>query len=195
MSEAGQILVVCTGNVCRSPYIERVLAAALRDLEIEVTSAGTAALARQGMEEGSARLLREEGLEAEDFVARQLTPDMLREADLVLTATRELRHEAVRLEPTALRYTHAIVDFSDLVTVAKLDESSFAPELPGASLVGKLAARAITGRGEVTARTAAEAGIVDPYHKRDRVYATMARQVGEVMPHLVGAAHEVAVSY
>lgn len=194
MSGAGQILVVCTGNVCRSPYIERLLAAGLHDLEIAVSSAGTAALAGQGMEEGSARLLRDKGIEDGHFVARQLIPAMLREADLVLTATRELRHEAVRLEPAALRYTHAIIDFSDLGAVANLAERTLA-EPTHASIVGKLAARAITGRGEVTARTAADAEIVDPYQKRDRVYATLARQVGEVIPRIVGAAHEVAVSH
>lgn len=194
LNEAGQILVVGEANVCRSPYIERVLAAGLHDMGIEVAGAGTSALVGQPMDAGAAQLLRDEGIDADNFVARQVTPAMLREADLVLTATRELRHEVVRLEPRALRYTHAILDFRDLVATADLGRPVFM-EPPSASLVGTLAARAVTGRGEVGARSRADSGIEDPVGKRDRVYAAMARQVGEIAPWLVGAARDVAINH
>ncbi|MFC6705733.1 hypothetical protein [Flexivirga alba] len=181
---------MCRGNVCQSPYIERLLAARLRDLDVDVSSAGTAALAGQGMQDDSARLLRKAGIEPGDFVARQLTAEMLWDADLVLTATREIRREVVRLEPKALRYTHALIDFGDLVAGADLGNPTIT-EAANATRVGKLAARAITGRGEVTARRAVDAAIVDPYQKRGREYAAMAQQVGAVLPRLVGAAHDV----
>lgn len=182
---------MCTGNVCRSPYIERLLAAGLRDLDIEVSSAGTGALVGHTMEPASARLLQDAGIGFDDFVARQLTPEMLSAADLVLTATREHRREAVQLEPKALRYTHAVDDFSDLVAAADLQHASFL-EPPDASVVAKLAARAQSARGEVAARVAEDSGIVDPFRQPDSVFATMAKQVGEVLPPIVRAAHEVA---
>lgn len=189
----GRILVVCTGNVCRSPYIERLLAVGLRGLDIEVTSAGTGALAGRPMDPGSADLLRKDGIGVDDFVARQLTPEMLREADLVLTATREHRRQVVQLEPKALRYAHAIDDFSDLVASADLREGSFL-ESSEASVVVKLAARAAARRGEVAARVAEESGIVDPFRQAAAVFAEMAAQVGTVLPPIVRAAHQVAVS-
>jgi Protein-tyrosine-phosphatase len=184
---------VCTGNVCRSPYIERLLTVGMRGLDVGVSSAGTRALAGKPMDPGSARLLKEAGIGTDDFVARQLTPAMLAEADLVLTATREHRREVVQLEPKALRYTHAVDDFSDLVAAADLDHRSFL-ESRGAPMVAKLASRAQSARGEVAARVAEDSGIVDPFRQPDRVFMLMAQQVGEVLPRIVRAAHEVAVS-
>ncbi|MFC6705735.1 hypothetical protein [Flexivirga alba] len=193
MSAGGRILVVCTGNVCRSPYIERLLTVGMRGLDVEVSSAGTRALVSKPMDPGSARLLKDAGIGTDDFVSRQLTPVMLAEADLVLTATREHRREVVQLEPKALRYTHAVDDFSDLVAAADLRHASFL-ESSGAPLVVKLAARAQSARGEVGARVAEDSGIVDPFRQDDSVFASMAAQVGEVLPRIVRSAHEVAVS-
>ena len=51
--QAGSILVVCTGNVCRSPYIERRLRHELAGTGIEVTSAGTRALVGHDMDAGT----------------------------------------------------------------------------------------------------------------------------------------------
>lgn len=184
--------MVCTGNVCRSPYIERLLAVGLRGVDVEVSSAGTRALVGHAMEPGSARLLKDAGITTDDFVARQLTAEMVRAADLVLTATREHRREVVQLEPRALSYVHAIDDFSDLVAAADLRHATFL-EPSGASVVVKLASRAQTARGDVAARVAADSGIVDPFRKPDSVFAEMAQQVGQVLPRIVRAAHHVAV--
>lgn len=192
-NDQGRILIVCTGNVCRSPYIERLLAAGLRGLDIQVASAGTHALAGHAMEPGSAKLLKDARITADDFVARQLTPAMLREADLVLTATREHRRTVVQLEPKALRYAHAIDDFSDLVVAADLRQESFL-EPSRASVIAKMAARAQSARGEVAARVTEDSGIVDPFRQGESVFAKMAQQVGEVLPAIVRAAHEVALN-
>src|SRR5690606_12746543 len=43
------ILTVCTGNICRSPLAEAVLASRLADLDLRVHSAGTQALVGHGM--------------------------------------------------------------------------------------------------------------------------------------------------
>lgn len=193
MVAPGRILIVCTGNVCRSPYIERMLVARLQELGIEVESAGTRALVGRPMEPGSQHLLELAGVGADDFVARQLTPEMAREADLVLTATRDHRREVAQLEPRALRYTHAVDDFSDLVAGAELREPVFM-EPPDASVVGALAARAAARRSEVAARLADASGIVDPFRQSERVFARMAEQVAAVLPPIVEAARQVAAS-
>jgi len=173
--------------------MERLLAAGLSDLDVEVSSAGTHALAGRAMEPGSVRLLQEAGLSAEGFVARQLTAEMLRKADLVLTATRDHRREVAQLEPKALCYVHAVDDFSDLVAAADLQHESFL-EPADASLVAKLAIRTQSARGEVAARVAEDSGIVDPFRQSDDVFDTMARQVNAVLPPIVRAAHEVATA-
>jgi protein-tyrosine phosphatase len=182
---AGLILVVCTGNVCRSPYIERLLTAELADCGIEVASAGTHALVGEPMDEGSQRLLDRVGLSADGFVARQLTPEMAQSADLVLAATREHRSRVVRMAPRALRRTHAIADFADLVASAQ-----FAPS--EGSLVAQLAADGAARRGEVQVREPADADIVDPFRRGGEVFEQMAAQVAQVLPPIVETARRLA---
>ena len=184
---AGLILVVCTGNVCRSPYIERLLAAQLGEYGVEVASAGTRALVGEPMDEGSQRLLERVGLSPDGFVARQLTPEIAQSADLVLAATREHRTRVVRTAPRALRYTHAVADFADLVADAELTPSA-------GSLVAQLAAAGAARRGEVAVREAADTDIVDPFRRGAEVFEQMAAEVAQVLPPIVDAARRLAAA-
>ena len=59
--EPFSILVVCTGNVCRSPAAERLLASKLGST-VQVASAGTHALVGQPISEPMAALLRDSDL-------------------------------------------------------------------------------------------------------------------------------------
>ena len=186
MTGAGQLLVVCTGNVCRSPYIERLLGAALAPYGVEVSSAGTDALVGQPMDDGSAQLLERAGVSAGGFTARQLTPTLARSADLVLTATRDHRRQVVRMAPKALRHTHAIVDFSDLLAGGDLEPAG------EGSFVAQLAAGAAARRNEIQVRDADESGIVDPYRRSPDVFDQMAAQVGHVLPPIIDAARRLA---
>lgn len=185
----GTILIVCTGNVCRSPYIERRLAAALDKTNITVSSAGTGALVGSEMDPRVAQRLRELGLNSQGFVARQLTPEMARAADLILGATREHRSSIVRTEPSVLRRTYALADFSDLAghlarSAAVWPERS---PLSSGSFVRRVSEAAVRGRGEVRARTREEAEIVDPFRASDRLLERMIEQVDALLPSIISA--------
>lgn len=98
----GSILIVCAANVCRSPLAELALRRGLGDdSSVRVHSAGVRA------EEGdpictevAARRTDEHWQEqARAHRSREVTPEMLAAADLVLTASRDIRGELVRLAP------------------------------------------------------------------------------------------------
>ena len=76
------ILVVCTGNICRSPAGERLLRSRLPDMKVD--SAGIAALTGEAADPVMAETAREYGLSLEGHCAKQLTPLMCREYDLIL---------------------------------------------------------------------------------------------------------------
>lgn len=76
------ILVVCTGNICRSPVGERLLRSRLPDMKVD--SAGIAALTGEAADPVMAETAREYGLSLEGHCAKQLTPLMCREYDLIL---------------------------------------------------------------------------------------------------------------
>jgi len=76
-----QILVVCNGNLCRSPYLEALLRRALPD--IGVASAGMTGPGREVPDFGRDIATRR-GLDLSQHRSRLLTRDMLSRADLVL---------------------------------------------------------------------------------------------------------------
>ena len=75
------ILVVCYGNVCRSPYLEAVLQRALRD--VRVTSAGFMRAGRR-VPESLLSASAERGIDLSGFRSRPLEPKKVGDIDLVV---------------------------------------------------------------------------------------------------------------
>ncbi|MGN7789967.1 arsenate reductase/protein-tyrosine-phosphatase family protein [Enterobacter sp. 22452] len=99
------ILVVCTGNICRSPIGERLLRQRVPGKRI--TSAGIFGLEGSPADVGAREVAWRHGISLEGHRARRLTPQLMRESDLILV-----------MEPAHLRFI-----------------SSMAPEIRGKSLL------------------------------------------------------------
>jgi protein-tyrosine-phosphatase len=88
MTPTSSILVICTGNICRSPVAEASLRRSLdRRLGARaprVSSAGTEGWDGSPATDGSVVAARELGLDLTGHVARSLTTDMLAGAGLLL---------------------------------------------------------------------------------------------------------------
>src|SRR5439155_9227526 len=87
------ILLVCTGNICRSPLAASLLERALRGrgLEVTVTSAGTGAWDGAPASEGAYLVALERGLDLSGHRARLLTRELVENAHLILTMARHHR--------------------------------------------------------------------------------------------------------
>jgi protein-tyrosine-phosphatase len=86
-----QVLLVCTGNTCRSPLAAVILQRLLREggpEGVEVESAGTGAQDGAPASEGAYLVALEEGLDLSTHRARLLTPELVRRADLILAMSR-----------------------------------------------------------------------------------------------------------
>lgn len=96
MTSARSVLVICSGNTCRSPLAAALLAARLaRDpalREIQVASAGTSAWDGSPASEGSYLVGLERGLDLSTHRARLLTSDLVQRADLILTMSEAHAH-------------------------------------------------------------------------------------------------------
>ncbi|EWT06970.1 protein tyrosine phosphatase [Intrasporangium chromatireducens Q5-1] len=180
---AGQVLVVCTGNVCRSPYMERRLAQALDGSGVIVASAGTGALVGQPIDPDSASLLSSVGARTDNYVARQVTPQIIGEADLVLAAARSHRGEIVQMYPKALRFAFTWGDFADLV--ADLHPAGIGLPEAGESWVAHVASVAASRRGTVPPRPKKESDIIDPYRQDSQVFEAMAEAIENDLPAIV----------
>lgn len=172
--EGFRVLMVCTGNVCRSAMAERLLRAELgRQLgpgaaDVIVTSAGTAALVGRAMEPMSADELRARGGDPNGFAARQLERSMVADADLVLTMTREHRRAVVQLHPAATRRTFTLRELCSIASHIEM------PSQPGAGVVDRLRALvplATAARGVHRSQPVDAQDVVDPFRRPANVHA------------------------
>lgn len=83
------LLLVCIGNICRSPTAEILLRHHLQGRDgVQVASAGLHALVGHPVDVTAGQLLRERGHDPASHRARQVTSSMLVAADLILVMER-----------------------------------------------------------------------------------------------------------
>ncbi len=80
---------MCTGNICRSPMAEGLIAAAMPALQ--VSSAGLGAMIGSPADPLARELMAERGLNIDAHRARQINLDMCQRAELILVMDREQR--------------------------------------------------------------------------------------------------------
>jgi len=112
-----RILFVCTGNTCRSPMAEKLAAKMLERLNlgdnIQVMSAGLAALPGEPASSGAFEALRRDGVDLSDHRAKQLTKRMVEEADLILTMTASQKRHLLELYPMSAGKVFVLKEFAE----------------------------------------------------------------------------------
>ena len=91
------ILVVCVGNICRSPTAERLLKQALPHKTI--SSAGISALAGHAADDTATAVADQNGVSLEGHVARQLTRELCQQHDLILVMEQKHMEAVSRIAP------------------------------------------------------------------------------------------------
>lgn len=112
------VLFVCTGNICRSPYMELYFRSLLKALDltaIDVTSAGTSHVPRHRIAGPMAEILAEAGIESKDFRAKALTAPLIDQATLIITAEISHRAAVVRLQPRSHSKVFTLVQSARLL--------------------------------------------------------------------------------
>lgn len=125
-----RVLVVCIGNVCRSPLAERLLTA--RAPHLQVTSAGVQGMVGSPMEPTAAGELVRLGGDPSGFTATLLEPAHVEAADLVLAATKDVRTQVLQVSPRAMRRTFTLLELAALVSSPALADQAGADLVAGA---------------------------------------------------------------
>jgi len=178
-----RILTVCTGNICRSPVAERLLQAGLDQVQAAafvVRSAGTRALVGDPVQPRSAAVIQRNGGTPDGFAARQLTREMLRESDLVLTMASKHRGEVLQLDVSLLKRTFTVREFARMLSQLELREGQ--PKHSAAITGGPegwrtLPARAASVRHLSLAADLSDNDVVDPYQRGQEAYDAMESQL------------------
>jgi protein-tyrosine-phosphatase len=113
-----RILFVCTGNTCRSPMAEKLAAKMLDHLDlgekIQVMSAGLAALPGEPSSSGACTALSRDKIDLSDHRAKQLTKEMVEDADLVFTMTASQKRHLVEIYPMFAGKVYVLKEFAEL---------------------------------------------------------------------------------
>ncbi|MGH9164345.1 MAG: hypothetical protein ACRDZW_02380 [Acidimicrobiales bacterium] len=174
--------MVCTGNICRSPMAEALLADRLgrAGVEARVHSVGLLS-AGQRVPVHAVAALAPRGLDLGDHRSRRLSADHVAGADLVLGMTREHVREVVLLAPAAWARTFTL---KELVRRAE----AVGPRRPGQDLGGWLdAAHAGRTRRDLLGESTQD-DVADPYGLGPADYEGTARELEGLVARLVGLA-------
>ena len=97
------VLVVCTGNLCRSPLADALLRRQLKDagLKADVASAGTAAPSGATPDAKLQRVATELGVDVSTHRSQRLKPEHTAMADLILVMTRSHADKVGDIDPSA----------------------------------------------------------------------------------------------
>ena len=106
------LLVVCEGNICRSPMAAGLLAAALPG--VSVRSAGLGALVGQPADDKATAQMRERGIDIGAHRAQQITRALCLESDVILVMDGEQRQRLQELYPEARGRVYRIGEYADL---------------------------------------------------------------------------------
>ena len=96
-----RILVVCVGNICRSPTAEVLLRDRLKDGSVHVESAGLAAVVGAPVDPVAQSVLEDNGLSAAGHVARQITREMIGSAAMIVVMDKRHVSAIQALSPEA----------------------------------------------------------------------------------------------
>jgi protein-tyrosine phosphatase len=159
------VLMVCMGNICRSPMAERLLVLAAK------------AYVGDTMDPGAARQVRVRGGDADTFAARQLTTEHIEYSDLILTATGEQSKFVHGMRADADDRTFVLGELGRLLT--HVDETALPPYAPDGDAVyargSALVEAAAKVRGGRPPRPADD--LDDPWGRADRYFARIADEI------------------
>lgn len=191
------VLFVCIGNVCRSPFGERLLRHRLDELaigdEFTVTSAGVRAMQGRSMHPESTRTLEARGGSAEGFVARQLSAELAEGADLVLAATRDIRSRLLEESPRSLRRSFTLREFVSLAEAHRAagEGASGGRRVPPTAVRGAQALDALIedcSRGRGILRLD-DVDVTDPIGRSPQTYDAVAELLDDQVTRLAKVLH------
>jgi glycine hydroxymethyltransferase len=118
------ILFICTGNICRSPMAEGIFRHIMKGRrDIQVMSAGIGAMEGQAPSPYAVQAVKELGIDISKQRSRQLTGELVQEADYIFGMTHSHVDTVLLLYPHAAEKTFLLREFDDTLDIFEKDIS------------------------------------------------------------------------
>lgn len=177
------LLFVCTGNICRSPIAERLTVAYADQLpdpgQLSASSAGTRAVYGSGMEPNAELVLAGLGGSGVGFAARQISPELVARADVVLTMTERHREAVLNTSPRHLARTFTLMEATALAEQVPPGELGPADDLTARGR--RLAAAMLRERAVRRLDDPWQDDIVDPIGGEPALFSQVGEQIASAL--------------
>lgn len=181
------VLVVCTGNVCRSPVAEGLVRAAMQTRfgvsAPTVASAGVAGWEGSGADAHSVTALAERGIDISRHRGRRVAARDVADATLVLAMAFEHREALARIVPEAADRTFTL---KELVRLLEALPAAPAEDDPGAMLERRIA-DAVALRRSGFEGNPHDDDVADPLGLPIEAFRAMTWEIGEWVDRLDAA--------
>jgi len=159
------------------------------NLPITVVSAGVMAMTGDPMTPQSADAMTQRGFTPTKHISQDLTPKLLEEADLVLTATLDHRGEIARMLPKASKYSFTIDEFARLTSFLGAnpefqEEFTKKPKETREQYLKRAIQQAVLLRGMVPTSLDPK-DVIDPYGESIEVYNQVAEHIDVMLEIIV----------
>jgi protein-tyrosine phosphatase len=172
VNEPFSVLHVCTGNICRSPLSERILAG-LTGEDVFNHGAGISAYHDgEGMHATSREELVSRGYDAERFTARRLERAHVEASDLILVATTEHQAYIADRFPEATGKTFLVRPFGTMA-------ADVLAELPDGDIMTR--GKALVAAADERRRGYEEIDLADPWGMRRDAFTEVASQLEDAL--------------
>jgi len=111
------ILFVCTGNTCRSPMAAALLREMLAERsikDINVASAGIAAMPGDKASPNAVKAVSELGVDLDGHRSKQIDEELLKTSDLILTMTESHKLAVKSWEPSVWDKTYTLKEYAEM---------------------------------------------------------------------------------
>jgi protein-tyrosine-phosphatase len=121
VSRIKKIIVVCTGNSCRSVMAAGLLKHMLKDKgDYEIATAGTVAVKGMRAMPEAIEVMSEEGIDVSDHLSQHLSDQMIEGADLILVMQEGHKAHILSRNPEVKEKVHLLSEFGRMASEDKL---------------------------------------------------------------------------